>query len=1275
MGLLIQFHDSTVKPPVETERFQLRPDPSQPGGWIAPEVHLLPHQTLPAVAEVAVRVTGTPPAVAARVQEAFGQQKFKKPVQLHERRAISAGRIRDAGPLDSKAACELRVTVHYYETDAEGKPRGELQTATKTCALYAGAAHAKPVLQVANTELALTIGESISQTVEVTNPGDATPRLALLHPETVAAPDDPALARLSPIAHELRAAFEAALKVAPRTLPSVPGRADFRFPIAIKLPDAARQVLEKLDHPLAVPMAATLDGASPRQWLLKLAPKSKVFPGWVVIDFGTTNSTVTVYDTQDRYDVAGLPEEQELALRQRLTAWLKEPPQEAVGRRRGLEEGWKRLKQLVAANLGQPDVEAVLDWVAGEPGRVFAVVKELELSLWNSPEELRRAVYGRWYRILREVLHVPSLRRFQLFPITLNQDTKEHSVSSEIEITAIDERTGDLWPVIHMGHKAQQGRMGAIAQAGTDAAALETALQRFHPSPKRHFGTERAPFTVEVANAEAVEITVDQLMRSGWQKLLQLADDARTAGGFSPGAFRKAIITYPTVAPPSVRQTIQRLLKDLGITDVRTDYDEAIASAIFYFMREYTAYPELGLESFKARSRLRTDQSWAQNVLVFDIGGGTTDVALIRLTLTEAQVFAPGEDSGAGGRYYKISPQILSSSGHMQLGGELMTLRIFRLLKAKIADRLLCEVRDRKVSCEEVKLALDTVPEEARLDGKYRTGYLPQTVENENPDMVTPQLRAALDLVERVIPTRWADASESRAGRLQNFYALWDYAEEAKKKLGSKDPGHTPRTIAESYVVAGDKVAGVVATAYPNAGLAGRTKELAVTIEPKQVEKAIGKVVDDAVRIALGTLDHLRAPGDGGQPEKLDWLILSGQSCNLALVDQEIRKAFKESEHFVWNPERVTFMPDYAKLSTSVGACYAENQRRNRQSPKAYKDELRRGRNELFFDIDNLFSYLPSSFVITQAGGNQEVFKAGTELFDIRGDATDDDPAGQAWSKPMGASLNVSIFRQDYKEGKMLTWGVFDGQAVANQLGMSDTQWQTMVGYVYEIDHRLKINVLLYRKRNENDESGPCLLARPGESSLDLHAALPRIREKLAQTPPKPGAVPAEGQVTPAGPPPFVEANQLRWTLALGDARGPNLTIFSAGRKLETAFRRADGQGAQTPMAGVVSRESIEWDDFMEDGAVMVWGQPRDAKVWYPMGKLSRPGERPVFRRRYRPTLDEHGTLRLHNGEPAYWDSTDPQCLVGEPGRVLRRELQPTKRETDEDRNPFTGRH
>ena len=74
-------------------------------------------------------------------------------------------------------------------------------------------------------------------------------------------------------------------------------------------------------------------------------------------------------------------------------------------------------------------------------------------------------------------------------------------------------------------------------------------------------------------------------------------------------------------------------------------------------------------------------------MLVLDIGGGTTDLAVIRLEMRQEPF--KGADQGAGGRYYTITPTLLGSSGKQFLGGELITLQTFRLLKFALADYVL----------------------------------------------------------------------------------------------------------------------------------------------------------------------------------------------------------------------------------------------------------------------------------------------------------------------------------------------------------------------------------------------------------------------------------------------------------------------------------------------------------------------------------------------------------------------------------------------------------
>jgi Uncharacterized protein conserved in bacteria, putative virulence factor len=225
-------------------------------------------------------------------------------------------------------------------------------------------------------------------------------------------------------------------------------------------------------------------------------------------------------------------------------------------------------------------------------------------------------------------------------------------------------------------------------------------------------------------------------------------------------------------------------VQELGIDDVQTAYDEAVSVAIFFLWREFGGNLNIGIESFKTRCR-QNGNKWSQNVLVLDIGGGTTDLALIELTLEDkTPFFADNEDRGLGGRYYKLTPKLLGSSGHLQLGGELITLRIFRLLKVAISDFLLTAVTTGDIESDKLEDLINSELNDRFLeDGKFKTGSLLKCIDKENPEGDVA-FKDALDTAEKVLPTRWQQATQ----RLQTFYTLWDHAEAAKLKLGQKPP-------------------------------------------------------------------------------------------------------------------------------------------------------------------------------------------------------------------------------------------------------------------------------------------------------------------------------------------------------------------------------------------------------------------------------------------------------------------------------------------------------
>jgi len=204
--------------------------------------------------------------------------------------------------------------------------------------------------------------------------------------------------------------------------------------------------------------------------------------------------------------------------------------------------------------------------------------------------------------------------------------------------------------------------------------------------------------------------------------------------------------------------------------------------------------------------------------------------------------------------------------------------------------------------------------------------------------------------------------------------------------------------------------------------------------------------------------------GGNGTPaaaqEPLDWLILSGKTCNLDLVHRAIRQEFVNSPHFVWNPERVTFVPQYAKLAPSAGACYAEKMRRTAFAPARFKEQLRKGLNQLTYNIDNLFFFLPCSFLVPVHNGQLEIFKAGQPLYRL-----DEQEVGKARSEPIGVRLLNAVMRRDFQAATPVLWGSYDGMALARDLEITVPVFLNRIMMQFEVDYRLFMRIFLWTAR------------------------------------------------------------------------------------------------------------------------------------------------------------------------------------------------------------------
>ncbi len=987
----------------------------------------------------------------------------------------------------------------------------------------------------------------------------------------------------------------------------------------------------------------------------------KRFPGWFALDFGTSNSTVTLFDPIEVPIAEILPKEQEMRLRKLLASWLSSPANVALPDVSASE--WEKFIHDISRTLEIEPSRLHEVFTGDNQQRFLEAIRQIELCLVNS-EKFRRAVSKKLYQIYHEVFRVPTLESQNLIPVILDPERRKTEIPSELEID-------NLNPLkVKMGEQASSNRNSAISKG--ESGSLQKIISKFHHSPKRYFGQKRE-FPVTIDGKQDKKITVDQMIQAAWGHLVELTEDYRQRGKrkFSEGDFRTAVVTYPAVAPPIVRKQVKELVEQLpGLEDVQTAYDEAVSVAIFFLWREFGGNLNIGIESFKTRCRPQ-GQTWSQNVLVLDIGGGTTDIALIQLTLEDkTPSFDNAQDRGLGGRYYKLTPKLLGSSGHLQLGGELVTLRVFRLLKVAIADCLLTAVTNGDLESDKLEdLLSGGLSDRFLKQGKYQGGSLLQCLDKENPESDIVAYKEALDTAEKVLPTRWAQAPQ----RLQTFYTMWDYAEKAKLQLGQQPPTDGSAlnfTLGEQEI---SELLNQCAVKFQSKN----PSSLTITLDNQQFERAATSAIKEAIGIAKGLMEsrlgsaNTKQNHDNQQPEKVDWLILSGKTCNLHLVQRQIYQEFSQSEYFVWNPERITFVLEFTKLATSAGACYAEKLRRLRFDPEKSKDLLRQGANQLEIDVKNLFYYLPCNFKRkTQTQDLLLIFKAGQELYQI----SPRDTVAKIRTQWLGIQLSNIIYRQDYDRGDVRLWGNFDGNKLWQELqksepNLNESTFLDQIKIQFEIDSALQIHVLLCR-------GNPYYLING--SGIDV------------------GETIKKADLNPEKPTLFTNDGKLQWNIYIerpgkelnnGDIAvnvleavtvdRPNAyhLVFEVGNGNTEQLREFYyGSDSEQQGIGLISDPLPPFPQSNQHTFYIYHTDENNTKKWVRIGELSKPDVVTDYPCQYRVTLDSKGILRMHPGEVPYWESSDRECLH-QPGCVFRTELELQPNEVEAERDPFCGIH
>jgi hypothetical protein len=956
------------------------------------------------------------------------------------------------------------------------------------------------------------------------------------------------------------------------------------------------------------------------------------FAGFAAVDFGTSSSTVTLYDARHHAGMV-LDPGQAHRLRTGLADLLRHGP--AAAGYPDLAASWQAQLPGLASRLADFDATlAGLDMATlqsllrgstlmaeGRDLLLDAVCRQVETLLQADPE-LFKWLAPALLKVYDDAFKVPPLEEMFLRQVVLDQNSGELELDSAVSV-----QSGH--PVsIELGSRVQGVPGGSIRNLKSRLLKLE----------------EYEDWT----NIRNYTATSDDLIALVY---LQLAGKAEEFGHGEregePEVLRSLVVTYPTTTPPAVRSRLRDLVRtSLQLDTVVTDFDEGVAAGLFFLLRDFSSNRrEFGTEGLRARSRRVADEppTWQQNMLVLDMGAGTTDIALITLTLIDMTESIAGVAEAVQGRYYVIRPELRNSTGDPQLGGDYLTLRVFYWLKAKIADALLA---GSGATSEREALRQQVLPEDVpgRLPS-LATAVVEGGLKEPAPDWV----RLAL---QKILPTDWKNRPDCEPAAFEN---LWYLAETVKKELG--------KAGVDTWRIEHWQLADVVNTIPVPVADRSCTPDLlppqGLELSSADLRKLAYPVLAQAVNLA-GWITRQSL-----KDEPLDRVMLTGKSSKMPqmreVVVANLGAGADDTEAALsWNAAAVTVEAEYAKTAASIGACWAQSLRNRSMSQKAAQPDMSRGRTQIMIDIDNLTHTLPCSFRLQlQEADDRELLRAGTRLTEIDSGGT----VGVRTEKWEEIIREFQVNRpQD--EHQSIQWGVFHFERHANRDGFTPSDvWYpgrdgnppARVKVQLEVTQDLVPHLHIVQGR-------PHYLVPIG-APLDLRKELGP--ESLDEAKRELRKLPAEIWVTGLSDRAHPDGEELllfpRWEPGLEEDPREWFTEFFRDNPDPNLKERIGRVSAPLPPPEPNGQYqiSLRWPDGQVKKFPLLVRGPRGATA------------------RYVATLDQHGGLTIHRGNPPYWRAESPSLVSVQdhPGMVFRVKMDDGVPNFKESWNPFTGKH
>ena len=328
---------------------------------------------------------------------------------------------------------------------------------------------------------------------------------------------------------------------------------------------------------------------------------------------------------------------------------------------------------------------------------------------------------------------------------------------------------------------------------------------------------------------------------------------------------------------------------------IRLLLDEASAAAFFFVYRKMFEEMAGGMAAFRYLY-----ESHGLNMLLYDCGGGTTDIALVNVRV----------DSDLK----KLRFNVLRRSGDRTFGGDNITRQVCRLVKAKLMYLLATERKKGGNLPPPPMVPLRPPADKGawlRFAGELEAFIV--TMGDRDPN-------------DELIPTRnfpnQAPTEDRRAAAL----ALWRLGEHLKHELsseiktanGANAPGKFPswdqkKNKLSEILLAGDAQQVMTMKKKLEAISIGRVEIDALIYEPmmkgiRNCNKLIREVFDSKY-------------SDDSAPQEVHWVVASGNAVRYPFLQQTLRRSL--AVPFLDDEQRFTFDPTNAKDATAKGAALA----------------------------------------------------------------------------------------------------------------------------------------------------------------------------------------------------------------------------------------------------------------------------------------------------------------------------------------------------------------